>query len=59
MKAPKKGTNKKKPVKKTVKDKIVKNNSAFRRAMLQMGVKSGDKVTVVFDDGSTYKVEFL
>lgn len=39
--------------------KTIKNNSAFKRAVTQMDMKSGDKITVTFDDGSRYKVECL
>jgi hypothetical protein len=37
--------------------KVFKSNSAFKRAMVQMDVKSGDKITVIYNDGSTYTVE--
>jgi len=37
--------------------KVVRNNSAFKRAVTQMGMKPGDKITAVFDDGSRYEVE--
>jgi hypothetical protein len=37
--------------------KVFKNNSAFKRSMVQMDVKSGDKITVIYNDGSTYSVE--
>ena len=37
--------------------KTFKNNSAFKRAMVQMGVEPGQKITVSFADGSTYTVE--
>ena len=47
----------KKTIKKSNKPKEVKNNSAFKRAMNQIGVKNGDTVIVSFEDGSTYKVE--
>ena len=39
--------------------KTFKNNSAFKRAMVQMNVKSGDKITVTYSDGSTYTVESI
>ena len=39
--------------------KVFKNNSAFRRAMSQMKAKTGDKITVSFDDGATYIVECI
>ena len=37
--------------------KIFKNNSSFKRAVTQMDIQSGDKVTVIFDDGSNYIIE--
>ena len=53
-----KQTKKKKATKVPAKEPIVvKNNSAFKRAMKQMDVKHGDRVTVLFDDGSMYIVE--
>jgi hypothetical protein len=39
------------------KPRVVKNNSAFRRAMVQMEIQPGEKVTVIYDDGSSYQVE--
>ena len=43
--------------KKSSDKKIVKNNSSFKRAMSQIDIKSGETVTIIFDDGSSYKVE--
>jgi len=43
----------------TKKIKVIKNNSAFKRAMTQINIKSGDKVVMEFEDGSTYKVECM
>jgi len=37
--------------------RIIKSNSAFKRSMVQMDVKHGEKVGVVFDDGTVYIVE--
>ena len=37
--------------------KIVKNNNSFKRAMVQMDIKKGDKIKVVFDNGSKFIVE--
>ena len=50
----KEGISKKKVTKKV---KTIKNNSAFKRAMVQIDIKSGDKVLVTFNDGSRYEVE--
>ena len=37
--------------------RVVKNNSAFKRAMVQMDIKHGEKIGVMFDDGTVYTVE--
>lgn len=45
--------------KKTEDPKIIHSNSAFKRAMTQIGAKSGDSFLITYADGSTFKVECM